>query len=323
MLFITTMNIEALDLNLLAVLHAVLEEGSATGAAKKLHVTQSAVSNALARLRQTLGDPLVVRNGRGLVPTPRGAELGPAIAGALAQLAAAIERGRGFVAEESTRTFTFAAADSNQVTDVPKIAALFARRLPKASLRVVSGDYLIASDGLATGVVDATIAPTDGLRDDYRSAPVLPEAAALLVRKGHPLARERITPKAYAALGHIDIEVALGRPGTGHKLAMAEFRRLGLTRRASMRVPYFSTAALIASQTDLVASVPRRAGELFVEMLPLRFLETTFTIRPMPMSLVWHERTHADSGARYFRELVLDAILGEGERRTHRETKRR
>jgi DNA-binding transcriptional LysR family regulator len=309
------MNLETLDLNLLAVLHAVLEERSATRAAKRLHVTQSAVSNALARLRHELGDPLVVRSGRGLVPTPRGAELGPVIAASMAQLADALDRGRGFVPEETTRTFTFAAADNNQVTDVPKIAALFARRLPKASLRIVSADYLIASDGLATGVVDATIAPTGGLRDDHRSTPVLPEAAALLVRKGHPLARERITPETYAALGHIDIEVALGRTGTGHKLAMEEFRRLGLERNVSMRVPYFSTAALIASKTDLVASVPRRAGEAFVEMLPLRFLETTFTIRPMPMSLVWHERTHADPGARYFRDLVLEAILGEQRRR--------
>ena len=89
------MNVYALDLNLLAVLHAVLEERSATRAAKKLHVTQSAVSNALARLRHELGDPLVVRNGRGVVPTPRGAELAPAIALAMKQLGDALDRGCG------------------------------------------------------------------------------------------------------------------------------------------------------------------------------------------------------------------------------------
>lgn len=133
------------------------------------------------------------------------------------------------------------------------------------------------------------------------------EAPALLARKGHPLARTKITPKIYGTLKHIDLEIALGRGGVGHKLSMDEFRRLGLERMAPMRVPFFWTAALIASKTDLVASVPRRAGEAFVEMLPLRFLETTFTVRPMPMSLVWHERTHADPGAKYFRDLVLEA----------------
>ena len=209
---------------------------------------------------------------------------------------------------ESTRTFTFAAADSTQVTDVPKIAALVATHLPKAGLRIVSTDYLIATDGLATGAVDATIAPSSGLLETYRSTPVLPETPALLVRRGHPVERERVTAKVYAALRHIDIEIALGRTGMGHKLAMEELRRLGLERNVVARVPFFMTAALIASKTDFVASVPRRAAEVFTQLLPLAIVETAFALRPMPMSLVWHERTHEDAGARYFRDLVLRAV---------------
>src|SRR5579859_1263038 len=104
MLSITVMNLSALDLNLLAVLHAVLEERSATRAAKRLHVTQSAVSNALARLRVVIGDPLVVRNGRGIVPTPRAQELAPAIAEVMAKLASALDRGKTFAPERTTRT---------------------------------------------------------------------------------------------------------------------------------------------------------------------------------------------------------------------------
>ncbi len=306
------MNIHAIDLNLLGVLHAVLGERSATRAAKRLHVTQSAVSNALARLRIIVGDPLVVRRGMGVVPTPRGEELGAAIAGAMKQLEEALDREGGFVPEESARTFTFAAADNNQITDVPRIAALFARRMPKAILRVVSADYLIASDGLAAGLVDATIAPVAAVQDGYRSSPALPEKVALLVRRDHPLAGKRVTPKVYSALSHIDIEISLGRPGSGHKVAMAELRRLGLQRNVAVRVPYFTTAALIASKTDLVASVPRRAADIFTAMLPLRTLATTFTIRPMPMALVWHERTHADPGARYFRALITEALAPAG-----------
>src|SRR6185312_1625580 len=101
------MNLSALDLNLLLVLHAVLDEGSATRAAKRLNVTQSAVSNALARLRALLGDPLVVRSGKGLVPTPRGAELAPELAAVMARLESALDRGV-FVPGASTRTFTLA-----------------------------------------------------------------------------------------------------------------------------------------------------------------------------------------------------------------------
>src|SRR4051794_27469274 len=111
------MNLAALDLNLFLVLHTVLEEQSATQAAKRLNVTQSAVSNALARLRTLLGDPLVVRSGRGLVATPRGAELAPIVAQMFAQLSAAVDRGPGFAPEASTRTFTLAAADNHQASE--------------------------------------------------------------------------------------------------------------------------------------------------------------------------------------------------------------
>src|SRR5580693_3705199 len=142
MLSITTMNLSTLDLNLLLVLHAVLEERSATQAAERLNVTQSAVSNALARLRAVLGDPLVVRSGRGLVATPRAEELAPIVAQAIAYLEKAVDRGPSFVPRETTRTFTIAAADNHQTSEAPRIAAAFAKSLPHAELRMVSADFL-------------------------------------------------------------------------------------------------------------------------------------------------------------------------------------
>src|SRR5689334_12725703 len=104
MLIIMSVNLSAVDLNLFLVLHTVLEERSATKAAARLNVTQSAVSNALARLRELLGDPLVVRSGRGLAPTPRAEQLRPLLRDATERLALALDA-RGFVAAESTRTF--------------------------------------------------------------------------------------------------------------------------------------------------------------------------------------------------------------------------
>src|SRR4029077_6587939 len=133
---IMNVNLSAVDLNLFLVLHAVLEERSATRAAARLHVTQSAVSNALARLRHLLGDPLVVRRGRGLVPTPRADELAPLLREVASRLALALDR-RAFGPEESTRTFTISLADNYQACEVPRIARAFAARLPRAVLRVV------------------------------------------------------------------------------------------------------------------------------------------------------------------------------------------
>jgi DNA-binding transcriptional LysR family regulator len=310
MLFITVMNLSALDLNLVLVLHAVLEERSATRAAKRLNVTQSAVSNALARLRAALGDPLVVRSGRGIVATPRAQALAPAIAEAMTKLEAALEQGEAFVPEESTLTFTLAAADNNQVHDVPLIASAFAKRLPRATLRVVSVDYLVASDGLATGTVDATFTPSVAVPEGYGSEYVFDESSALIARKDHPRVRGPVTPKLYGALTHIDVEVSLGRRGIGYKLASRAWKEARVERKVGMVVPYFTTAALVASQTDLVAGVPLRAARRFCEMLPLRIAKTTFPLGSMPMSLTWHRRTDADPGARYARSVIVEAVKG-------------
>src|SRR4051812_598293 len=135
MLIIMPVNLSSIDLNLFLVLHAVLEERSATRAAARLNLTQSAISNALSRLRRLLGDPLLVRHGRGLVPTPRAEELEPLIRAACESLALAIDR-RGFVAAETTRTFTIALSDNYEACYVPSIARAFAARMPRATLRV-------------------------------------------------------------------------------------------------------------------------------------------------------------------------------------------
>src|SRR5262245_46516959 len=203
---ITAVNLAAIDLNLFLVLHTVLEERSATRAASRLHVTQSAVSNALARLRALLGDPLVVRSGRGLVPTPRADELFPLLREAMDRLALALDR-RGFVPEESTRVFTIALADSYQTCDVPRIARLFSARRPPASWRVVSTDYRVATDGLVSGDVDRTFAPAQSVQPGMRSRPLFEERGALVVRRDHPSVGRRMTREQFNALRHIDVHV--------------------------------------------------------------------------------------------------------------------
>src|SRR5689334_2552216 len=239
---IMAVNLSAVDINLLFVLHAVLEERSATRAAARLHVTQSAVSNALARLRQILGDPLVVRSGRGLVPTPRAEQLAPLLREAADRIALALDR-RGFVPEETTRTFSIALADTHQACEVPRIARRFAERLPKATLRVVSADYLAATDGLTTGDVDVAFTPEEAVQPGMRSTPMFVERGTLLVRRDHPQVRRRMTREQFNALPHVDVHVVLGRPGTGHRVAQRGWEKARVKRHVVLTVPYFMTAA--------------------------------------------------------------------------------
>jgi DNA-binding transcriptional LysR family regulator len=310
MLFITPMNVSAFDVNLLVVLHAVLEERSATRAATRLNVTQSAVSNALARLRVALGDPLVVRRGRGLVATPRAEELAPTIAQAIAHIERALDRGSAFLPGESTRTFTVAAADNHQTSEAPRIAAAVAKGLPRAELRMVSADFLAASDGLASGEIDLAFVPSPLVGPDDLGERVFEERACLVVRRDHPTVRGKITPKLFNSLRHIDVEVALGKKGVGHRGAEQHWKSVGLERKVGITVPYFTTAAMMASRTDLVAGLPSRAAHVLCRMLPIRIAPTTFPLPSMGISMTWHERTDADAGAKYFRRLVADAVRG-------------
>src|SRR5216110_2585273 len=137
MIFITSVNLSAIDVNLFVVLRAVLAERSATRASQQLHVTQSAVSNALARLRQQLGDPLLVRHGRGLTPTPFALEIAPRLEAALKELGE-IGRDRTFDPLLETRSFTLACPDHQELSDVPRLLQLFARRLPRSTLQIVT-----------------------------------------------------------------------------------------------------------------------------------------------------------------------------------------
>jgi DNA-binding transcriptional LysR family regulator len=315
MLFIMVMNVASLDLNLFVVLHAVLQERSATRAAKRLNVTQSAVSNALARLRVALGDPLVVRSGRGLVATPRAEELAPIVAQAIAHLERALDRGQAFVPEESTRTFTIAAADNHQTSEASRIAAAFARSLPRADLRIVSADFLVASDGLASGEIDIAFVPSLMLGEGQLGESVFEERACLVVRRDHPRVRGKITPKLFNELRHIDVEVALGKKGVGHRGAEEHWKSVGLERKVAITVPYFTTAAMMASRTDCIAGLPSRAAEVLCRVLPIKIAPTTFSLPSMGISITWHERTEADPGARYFRRLVVDAVRGSEARR--------
>lgn len=312
---ITAVNLSAIDLNLLLVLSVVLEERSATRAAERLHVTQSAVSNALARLRELLGDPLVVRNARGLTPTPRAQELAPLLAAAVAQLQRVVDGAAPFDAQTCTRTFSLACADGQQLTDLPPIARALEHAMPLAKLRVVSIDALIANDGLASGDVDVAIAPQlahPGLSwiALYADDPVA------LVRRAHPIRGKSLTKAAFAATPQVDLHVALGRPGVGNAMAEKLFRDAGLTREVVLSVPSFAAAAMAVATTDWLVCMPRRVARALAASLDLRLLELPLPRVALELGLVWHVRTDADPASRAFRELLVRTLRSPAQRLT-------
>jgi DNA-binding transcriptional LysR family regulator len=296
-------SLSSIDLNLLVVLDVVLSERSVARAARRLHVTPSAVSNALARLRAALGDPLVTRSGRGIVPTPRAADLGPALARALRDLEQAVH-GTAFDSATTTRTFTLAVADSGQVVRLPWLAALMAEQMPRARLRVVGIDSLVSLGGLAGSEVDVAIGPGEKAPGVHLE-PLFEERTVLVARRGHPDVAARLSRAALATLRHVAVQMAPGR-GLRDRAAVA-YARAGIPREVTVIVPTFTAAAAVASATDLVATLPASLLDVFGARLGLRRVLAPVPLHGVAMKLCWHDRTHADPAMVAFRDLVRRA----------------
>jgi DNA-binding transcriptional LysR family regulator len=295
-------SLSTLDLNLLLMLDTVLAERSVVRAARRLHVTPSAVSNALARLRAALDDPLLIRSGRGIVPTPRAAALAPALARALRDLDQAVH-GEGFDLATTDREFTLAIADAGQVVKLPRVVTALGAAMPRARLRVLSIDTLFALGGLAGTEIDVAIGAGEK-GPGIHVSPLYDERVVLVARVDHPRVRNRVTKTQIAALRHVEVQVA---PGRGSRPLAASYARLGVTRDIAVVVPTFAAAAAIVAATDHVASLPASLVEVLGPRLGLRRVATPLTPVETTINLLWHERTHQDPALRAFRDLVTRA----------------
>ena len=297
-------SIESIDLNLMLVLHTVLTERNVARAAQRLHVTPSAVSNALARLRDVFADPLVTRKGRGIVPTPRALELAPAVARAIHEIEHVLQASR-FDAATCARTFTLAIADAGQITWVPRIADVMAREMPRAHLRVVGIDSLLSLGDLTSSEVDLHFgkpAKGPGLHVEV----LFEERLVLVARRGHPAAGKRLTKRALGALRHVRVEMLPGR--SLRDPIAAVYARAGVPREVVMTVPSFASAATVVASSDLVTTVPASLQTAQGARWGLSALAGPIPAHAVAMALCWHERTHADAAAAAFRALVRRAV---------------
>ncbi|HEX6765988.1 MAG TPA: LysR family transcriptional regulator [Polyangiaceae bacterium] len=296
------MSLASFDLNLLLVLQTVLGERSVARAARRLSVTPSAVSNALARLRVALDDPLTTRSGRGIVPTPRAAALEPVLARALGELDRAVHE-TDFDPATSEREFTLAVADVGHWARLPRVVALLAKEMPRARLRVVSIDTLHALGGLAGTAVDVVIGVGER-GPGIHVEPLYDERVLLVARSGHPSARGKLKRKGLATLRHVEVHVA---PGKGSRPLAASYAALGIARDIAVVVPTFTAAAAIVSGTDLVASLPATLVEVLGRRLGLRVVSTPLRPLTTTINVLWHERTEHDPAQRAFRALLRRA----------------
>lgn len=298
--------LSSIDLNLLLVLSVVLEEQSVSRAAARLHVTAPAVSNALSRLRAVLNDPLFVRRGRGLVPTPRTLELGPVLRQAFVAVEASLSQ-EAFEPATCTRTFTLALSDADQLATLPAIVRAFVATLPRAHLTIASIDALVSGGGLASEAVDCAIGPPFPGEGLHRTR-LFDEEAVYVASSRHPRLRGKLSAKQFNTERHVDLHLVLGRPGAGHRSVEQAFEAAGLRREVAMTVPSFGAAASIVSSTELITGMPRRVARQLMPSFPLQVLRGPGPPFVFQMFLHWHERTHRDPAAQAFRKVIVEAV---------------
>ncbi|MCU1752745.1 LysR family transcriptional regulator [Pseudomonas sp. 6D_7.1_Bac1] len=290
------------DLNLLVTLNVLLAEGSVARAAQRLRLSPSAMSRALARLRETTGDPLLVRAGRGLVPTPRALELRERVSQLVQDAEAVLRPAEKLNLKQLVRTFTLRTSDGFVENFGPDLIARVGGEAPGVRLHFVqkpNKDSAPLRDGtvdLETGVVGKTTAP------EVRAQALFRDRFIGVVRMGHSLSQGEITPVRYAAGRHISVSRrGLDRGPIDIDEAL---NSVGLEREIVTIVGGFSTALALARASDLIASVPERhTGNLRAGMhsFPLPVSLTTFTV-----SLLWHPRLDADPAHRWLRGCIRD-----------------
>lgn len=288
------------DLNLLIPLEVLLAEGNVTRAAKRLRLSPSAMSRALARLRETTGDPLLVRAGRGLVPTPRALELRDRVSQLVQGSEAVLRPAEKLDLKQLVQTFTLRTSEGFVETFGPDLITRVGKEAPGVRLFFMqkpNKDSAPLRDGtvdLETGVVEKTTA------QELRVQALFRDGYVGVVRKGHPLSKGKITRLRYAAGSHI----CVSREGLEQGPIDEALRPFGLERKIVTIVGGFSTALGLARASDLIASVPERhtrnlrAG---MHSFPLPVATPEFTV-----SLLWHPRLDADPAHRWLRSQVLD-----------------
>jgi DNA-binding transcriptional LysR family regulator len=309
-----TPNFRTLDLNLLRVFDQVMAERNLTRAARNLAMTQPAVSNALNRLRDAVGDKLVARSGYGVEPTPRALALWPAIADALRQMEASLTPGE-FVASEAATTFVLGMADATAAELVPGLVEIIERDAPGVSMRVLplttrdprrlldEGHMDLAAGFFPLVLADLTAQSQGGGMAPFDHQRLFAGEYVCVMRKGHPLASGPLTVKRYCAARHLLVSFS-GRPYGMVDEALAS---LGRKRRVVITANQFFTAGRVVAGSDLLTVLPRHFVNITGMAHEFVLRDLPFDVPPVLVDSLWHRRQGQRSDHAWLRLAVAAA----------------
>jgi len=297
-------HLHRIDLNLLVVLDAIFTEGGITKAGEKLHLTQPAISHALGRLRQLFDDPLFVREGRNMVPTPLARSLVQPIRRTLRSLEVTLNEVQQFDPATTQRHFRIAVRDVLEAVVLPELTARITGLAPSIDISAVRVDRRTLESELAAGSIDAALDILLPLSEEVRHQQVSTDRHVVVLRKQHPALKQEFDLAAYLRQHH----VAVSSRRSGPTLEEVELSRQGLKRRVRLRCQHYFAACRVVSQTDLVLTMPERYAELANKQFGNRVLPFPLEMPSLDAHLYWHGSVDREPANAWLREQITAVI---------------
>jgi DNA-binding transcriptional LysR family regulator len=302
----------SIDLNLLSVFQEVYRARQISAAARRLGLTQSAVSNALARLRKTFGDELFVRTAHGMQPTPLAQQMAEPIGAAMAQVALALSQRSRFDAATSTRRFTLAMTDVGEVYFMPTLIERCRALAPNVEIASSRVNGLTLKEDMETGRVDLAIGAFEDVSEALYQRQLFRQRFVTMFRKGHPFGRGTVDLARFAAATHLIVDAAqspydrintlLAKAGVG---AQGQGQGQGQGR---YRVPHFTAVPYIVATSELVVTVPQKLAESAAGPFGLAWIEPPLQLPTLQTNVFWHRRFNHDPGIGWLRGLIVEVF---------------
>jgi DNA-binding transcriptional LysR family regulator len=298
------MPLSRIDLNLFTVFDVIYREGGITPASRRLHLSQPAVSHALARLRELFQDPLFERRGHEMVPTPLARSIAATVTRSLGELEMLQQRAGRFDPSTSERTLSIGVRESHEPVLLPALLACLGQSAPGIDIAAVRIDRRDLEDDLESGAIDLALDVALPLSAEVRRERVSADRLAVLARTDHPTVRGAVDIETYLAMEHV-LVTGRRRGGGYEDLALG---RLGLARRIRVRCQGPAAAAGIVCSTDLLVTLPQPQAELAYREAQHQLLPFPLEVPPLELYLYWHANVEEDPASRWFRQRMLEEL---------------
>jgi DNA-binding transcriptional LysR family regulator len=293
-----------IDLNLLSVFQEVYRERQISSAARKLGLSQSAVSNALARLRRAFGDELFVRTASGMQPTPLATQMAEPIGVAMAQVALALNQRSRFDPATSSRRFVLAMTDVGEIYFMPTLIERCKLLAPLVEISSMRAGSLALKEEMEGGRVDLAVGPFEDISEALYQRQLFRQPYVTMMRKGHPLGKGEVTLARFVKAEHMLVDAN----ESPYDRINALLARAGVGPSVRFRVPHFTAVPYMVATSDLVVTVPQKLAERAALPFGLEWIVPPLELPTLQTNVFWHRRYNQDPGNQWLRGLLAEVF---------------